>query len=455
MLPRRTHLTFALLLTAGLCAGQDDGSMTNEAKLQLHTRIRSCTVMVRAIFDDEHGAIGTGVGFQRFGDDVVVVTNAHVVGEEGKFVSQKVAVRPWTKGEEVWLPANVIVTSRVDRDFLDIAFLVVSDPRRLIVIASPIEERALKVGKPVYSCGHPRGEEFLVDDGAILEVTAEELVAHDALIEHGNSGGGLFDSKGQLIGINTWMVDGKYGLAQEIHGFLGWWRFFRATARADATDWLETDIEIQDGQFGRALAVGKWSYDGDRNSCNALGSNHNHEVRVDDRYYFASLLVRAGESTVQIRDQWKKNAAQESMYPDYGVQRLGDFGRLKLRINDSQPGDNSGSIDLYVLVIGYPKGYLGVEVAAPSDSERKDLHLAAGTGAKVLRVDPYSPAAGAGIRVGDIILELEVNAAPPVPVNQDTLAKVMLEGWDSVAKSFATVLRDGKKIQNLVIRRHH
>lgn len=66
--------------------------------------------------------------------------------------------------------------------------------------------RTLKTGERVYAVGAPQGLELTLSEGLIsgLRPTDDaQLVQTSAPISPGSSGGGLFDSKGQLVGVTT------------------------------------------------------------------------------------------------------------------------------------------------------------------------------------------------------------------------------------------------------------
>ena len=67
----------------------------------------------------------------------------------------------------------------------------------------------LKVGERVYSVGAPSGLERTLGEGIIsgLRATSEgQFIQMTAPISPGSSGGGLFDSSGNLIGITTFLL---------------------------------------------------------------------------------------------------------------------------------------------------------------------------------------------------------------------------------------------------------
>lgn len=64
----------------------------------------------------------------------------------------------------------------------------------------------LKVGEDVYALGAPKGLDLSLSTGVISQLRQdgnERFVQTDAAISPGSSGGGLFDSDGNLVGITT------------------------------------------------------------------------------------------------------------------------------------------------------------------------------------------------------------------------------------------------------------
>lgn len=70
---------------------------------------------------------------------------------------------------------------------------------------------SIKIGSRVYAVGNPRGFEQTISDGLLSGIRRAESGDFTALqitvpISKGSSGGGLFNARGQLIGITTFMV---------------------------------------------------------------------------------------------------------------------------------------------------------------------------------------------------------------------------------------------------------
>jgi serine protease DegQ len=133
--------------------------------------------------------------------DGLVVTNAHVVSVAEQVI---VVLADGTRLEgtvEAADPFTDLAIVRVDRTGLP---------------AATIAERYPTVGEPVVAVGNPLGFENTVTSGIVSGIQRSipgsasqagqalvDLVQTDAAISPGNSGGGLVDSTGEIIGINV------------------------------------------------------------------------------------------------------------------------------------------------------------------------------------------------------------------------------------------------------------
>lgn len=79
------------------------------------------------------------------------------------------------------------------------------------------DELQLKVGQPVYAIGAPQGLIDSLSNGlvsAFREDNGRFLIQTTVAIAHGSSGGPLFDSSGEVVGVTTLVLkDGNFGFA--------------------------------------------------------------------------------------------------------------------------------------------------------------------------------------------------------------------------------------------------
>ncbi len=154
-------------------------------------------------------ATDAGAGFIIDGSGLIV-TNNHVVG-----VAKDIEV---TLADGTNLPARVIGAD----ELTDIAVLKVRPPGTLPVVAWG-RSRAVEVGDWVLAAGNPFGLANSITAGIVsargrdIETGPfDDFLQIDAPVNPGNSGGPIFNMKGEVVGINTAIVSpsgGSVGIA--------------------------------------------------------------------------------------------------------------------------------------------------------------------------------------------------------------------------------------------------
>lgn len=157
--------------------------------------------------------LGSGVVYKKVGDSIFIITNAHVVGEKKE---QKI-----TYGNNDTTIGKVIGTDK----YSDIA--VVKAKVKSGNDIKPIkmgDSSTLVLGEPIIVVGNPLGVDF---KGSVSEGIVSGLNRHvpvdidkdnqydvlmsafqmDAPVNPGNSGGGVIDRDGKLIGIASLKID--------------------------------------------------------------------------------------------------------------------------------------------------------------------------------------------------------------------------------------------------------
>lgn len=171
-------------------------------------------------------SIGSGSIINKKGD---ILTNWHVVdGHEKLYVC--------------FFNSSISNIEDIDPNSLAVASVVAVDPKRdLALLRLDNQQKKLYVlerGKPyeieismdVFAIGHPESLIWSFTDGIISRVRKDhkwvynegynmqaDVIQTQTPINPGNSGGPLFNSKGQLIGINSFGHPTSYGLNFAIH----------------------------------------------------------------------------------------------------------------------------------------------------------------------------------------------------------------------------------------------
>jgi hypothetical protein len=133
-----------------------------------------------------------GTGF--FTTATLVLTNAHVVGDEGA-VTVRLAGGSTYRGR----------VERVSPD-LDLAVIRVDVAAREVEILQLGSAGAVRPGQEVMAIGSPLGLQNTVTRGIVSALRVSggvELIQTDAAINPGNSGGPLLDREGRVIGVTT------------------------------------------------------------------------------------------------------------------------------------------------------------------------------------------------------------------------------------------------------------
>jgi serine protease Do len=127
----------------------------------------------------------------------IIVTNNHVIAN-----AYDITV---TLQDNQALKATLVATSTV----ADLAVLKVNAGMALPTVPFG-DSTVLKVGQPVVAIGNPLGLGGSVSAGIISALNRDlmsspydDYIQTDAAINHGNSGGPLFNLKGEVIGVNT------------------------------------------------------------------------------------------------------------------------------------------------------------------------------------------------------------------------------------------------------------
>lgn len=66
-----------------------------------------------------------------------------------------------------------------------------------------------QAGETVYAVGSPNGKRNTITSGTVQGFN-DDVISTTAVIAHGSSGGGLFNSTGELVGITSFFGDGQY-----------------------------------------------------------------------------------------------------------------------------------------------------------------------------------------------------------------------------------------------------
>jgi hypothetical protein len=153
------------------------------------------------VIKNPNGASGSGIIVDNNG---IIVTNSHVVSG-----CQTVGI---VMNDGKAYLGKVIASDMI----VDYAFILCKNRQfeRLPVFSA---RKDIMEGEDVVAIGHPLGYEFTVTKGIISsarrDVKGVTYIQTDVPINPGNSGGPLLDSRGEVLGINTWIVSNAQGIS--------------------------------------------------------------------------------------------------------------------------------------------------------------------------------------------------------------------------------------------------
>jgi serine protease Do len=316
----------------------------------------------------------------------------------------------------------------------------------------------LKPGQTVLAFGSPFGYfQFSVTRGIVSAVNRDNpykedarklggYIQTDAAINPGNSGGPLVNARGELVGINTFIISNGGSFAGA--GFAIPSQIVRATAEQI----IKTGA-VHHGYLGISL--------NDVTPANASFFKLNEatgaivaQVTPDSPASRAGLkngdVISAVDgqkvvngSALQVAVSEKTPGTEISL----GIIRNGAPQTVQLKVGEykkntevASDGDSASP----------QKGKLGLAIAELTPDVRQQLHIPSQVnGVAVQSVRPASPAEDAGLTPGDVILEVDrkpvisaeqfVNEAHSIPAGKDLLLLV----WSQGNASYRVVHTDG------------
>lgn len=279
----------------------------------------------------------------------------------------------------------------------DVAVLRLVEPPDDLAVLPWGDSKALRLGETVLAVGNPFGMGHSVSRGIVSAkgrgsvgiVDYEDFIQTDAAINPGNSGGALVNLQGELVGINTAIMSrsgGSQGIGFAIPAHLAE-RIADDLAEEGVVrrGWLGVSIQDVDEPLARALDLP------DRQG--VLIGGVADDGAAADAGVKAGDVVRSlnGESVVNVGDFRNRIALSGPGAPfELEVMRDGRLttvsGALAAHPDDAKAGATDPTAP--------PKAALGLKLRAEDD------------GLRVLAVEPGSASERAGLRRGDLIVEV-------------------------------------------------
>jgi serine protease Do len=380
----------------------------------------------------EHG-MGSGVVIS---PDGYIVTNNHVI-------DGAVDIRVTTSNRRV-LKAKLVGADPLT----DLAVLKVNATD--LASAPWGDSKEARPGQTVLAFGNPYGFRFTVTRGIVSAVNRAnpdptnpskpgEFIQTDAAINPGNSGGPLVDARGEVIGINTFLISSSGSFSGM--GFAIPSQIVRPTVET-----LIRDGKVSHGHIGIGIA----------------------DVTPENAKFFDQTIATGGVVTQVEPDSPGAKAGLEigDVITEIDGQKVSDAGELQVLVGQKQPGTK---IMLKVLRDGKSMSVpvtleeLGKSASEGSENSGKGegkMHWGIGLGnltpelreqlqapsqihgAVIEQVQPGSSADNAGLQQGEVILEVNRHKVQSASDVQQALANVakgqdaLLLVWSNGGNSF-------------------
>ncbi len=342
--------------------------------------------------------LGSGIIVRKVGNTVYVLTNNHVVES-----ATKVGIK---LNDQRSFEAKV-VGKDARRDIALLSF----ETKEPVPVAELGDSSEMQVGDLVMAVGNPFGFESTLTMGIVSALgrsapqgqTYTDYIQTDASINEGNSGGALVNSRGQVIGINTWIAattGGSVGIgfAIPINNARSAIDDFITKGKVEY-GWLGVQIgDIQDTAtypgFAKDLKV-----EGQKGAFvlnTYKGSPADKAGLLPGDYVLSAdgIAIRNSDHLTQV-----VGAMVAGRTYQFELVRYGERLKLSVKIGERDEKDE---------VAQYRNLWPGMTVVRITDDIRKEAVIAAGVEGVVIGFIPDSdtPAAIAGFRPGDVITEI-------------------------------------------------
>ncbi|MDD3442577.1 MAG: Do family serine endopeptidase [Sulfurimonas denitrificans] len=258
----------------------------------------------------------------------------------------------------------------------------------------------VKVGDVVFALGNPFGVGETITQGIVSAtgrsgmgiVEYEDFIQTDASINPGNSGGALINSAGQLIGINSAIISksgGNVGIGFAIP--------------SNMVTTVATSL-IDNGKYTRAyLGVNISDIDSDMSTL--YNNNYGALITgVEENSPAAKAALKRGDLIIAIDDkkitgasELKNTIGAFAPSKEVSVKYLRDKKILttKVTLGTNEKIASNGEL-----------GYKGLKLSTTNKIQKEQKNLSI-NGVHVIEVDEKSEAFRAGIRKGDVIIQVE------------------------------------------------
>ena len=380
--------------------------------------------------EERQHALGSGVIVS---SDGYIVTNNHVVAKATE-IEVLLSDKRTFKGKIVGADSQT-----------DVAVIKIEATG--LPVVSFGDSNQLKVGDTVMAFGNPFGQYFTVTRGIVSALGRsgmgiegfENFIQTDAAINPGNSGGALVNVRGQVVGINTAILNGSSEQGSE-GGSVGIGFAIPSSMVQHVMEALVKTGKVTRGYMGITIS--------------SLDKGLAEQFKVPD---IGGALV---EDVMAGGPAEKAGIKNGDVIRKLNGQQIGDSGQFTAMITNLNPGTDiaieiwrDGQPLAIRATLGERPNDLGVRSGGPGKVQegtlrgitvqdltpqiREKLGLPANvTGVVISGIDPDSPAAQQGLQPGDVIADINRQPVRSVPdfnrlaaqARQQTLLRVNHQG---------------------------
>jgi serine protease Do len=337
-------------------------------------------------------ASGSGSGLIVDGDGHIV-TNNHVIGD-----ATEIEVR---LSDKTRLTAHVVGK---DPD-TDLALLKVSAGRPL-ASARFGDSTGVKVGQWVLAVGNPFGLDQSVTLGVVSGIGRENInlsryenfIQTDASINPGNSGGPLFNLRGEVIGINTAIINFAQGIGFAIPSNMAKQVIEQLLAKGRVVrGWLGVGIQPLTAELAKKFGVTEG------------GGVLVNEVFEKDPAALAGIqpgdvIVRINGVVVESPNKLSRLIGTLAPGATSQIEVVRDLKHLLLNIPLTERPDSP--VLASIPRIEKLESKLGLEVQESTAGLVEKFRLRQSKGVVITKVEPNSLAQAEGLQEGDLIIEV-------------------------------------------------
>ena len=325
--------------------------------------------------------------------DGYILTNNHVI-EDADEINVRLA-----NHEEY--TATVIGTDKVT----DLALIKIN-PKKALPYVHLGDSQKLRVGDWVVAIGNPFGFEQTVTAGIVSGKgrnigggSYENFIQTDASINPGNSGGPLFNLEGEMVGLNTAIYSrsgGNIGIGFAIPVNIAKNVMEQLKGRGTVTrGWLGVHIQSVTQDIAEQFGL-------DRPYGALVGQVGKDSPAEKGGVLPGDILLKYQNTEITEMSMLPTLVAQTPIGSEVPVLVFRKGKEVQLTIVIGKLEKKSKTTE----VANKEAGNLGLAVQELNKELAETLHLKTHTGIIVTNVEPTSPAAYAGFKRGDIILEI-------------------------------------------------